>query len=388
MATSIRHRRVCAGIVLCAALIASCSRWRQTDSFRGWALFEMPGEGVESVAFEAAFAPALEAVETQLGSFDRTVAVHAWDGSVRITDEGRRHVHSSDDNGVHDVPGIGPAKIQAYHARGGAFGENGVFIGSPDPGTAVHELVHARFDEDGVKLPLWFEEGVACIMGDGVLFEGRWTIDGLACWPLRELREELLDRDQVERLMKIQATDQADVRDNVLVHFLGWAVLFDLYRETGTVEWEEWLTHFQGSDAVDEALFRLNRTLARGTENDWIQGLRSADPAQRLATAKGLWKLRSRPVLDQLVNALQRETHDEVRAGLAINALATAGEIAITWRHWRYLREVVSRCLDQTTLSDPAEQAALKQLQAAYSEQGQEAAAQDALQELARFWRE
>jgi hypothetical protein len=36
----------------------------------------------------------------------------------------------------------------------------------------VHELVHARVSEENAKLPLWFEEGLASLFGDGALYDG------------------------------------------------------------------------------------------------------------------------------------------------------------------------------------------------------------------------
>ncbi|MAG62109.1 hypothetical protein CMO84_01130, partial [Candidatus Woesearchaeota archaeon] len=247
---------------------------------------------------------------------------------------------------------------------------------------------HARLAEDDPILPLWFEEGLASILGDGALFEGRWVPDGLACWPLRELREENLGHDEIERLIAIQSTDQVSVRDNVLVHFLGWAVAFDFYRETGSMEYGEWLAELDGEGRVDEIHRRMQRTLNPATERTWIKRLYDPDPGVRMATAKGLWKLRSRMVLDKLVEAMRREVNPQVRAGLAINALAAAGEISINWRHWRYLREVVEQALRGVVMDNPGEQAALLRLMSSYSQRGEEQAALDALRGLSRFWQE
>jgi hypothetical protein len=377
-----------AAVALAVIILGACGGWRRAQEFNGWTLYEMPGAAIEAAAFEAAFNPALVAVQAELGEFKRSVAVHAWDGSVRITDQGREHVQATEDRGVHEVPGIGPARIQAYHARGGAFSKSGVFIGAPDAGTAVHELVHARLAEKDQGLPLWFEEGVASILGDGAMYEGRWVTDGLACWPLRELREENLGRDEIKRLIAIQSTDHVSVRDNVLVHFLGWAVVFDFYREARSMEYSEWLAELGRGDPVDEIHRRLQRTLNPASEHAWIKRLGDPDPGVRFATAKGLWKLRSRAVLDKLVDAMRREIDPQVRAGLAINALAAAGEISISWRHWRYLREAVGQAMQGVVMSDPLEQAALSKLMRSYSQKGEEQAALDALRGLSRFWQE
>jgi len=107
-----------------------------------------------------------------------------------------------------------------------------VYAGVAEPGTAVHELVHARLAEEDPDLPLWFEEGLACLMGDGFLDQEHWIVDGLACWPMRELREQKLGDGDLARLLALKAEDSLSARDNVLIHFVGWAVVFDLYRES------------------------------------------------------------------------------------------------------------------------------------------------------------
>ncbi|MDP6739084.1 MAG: hypothetical protein QF404_03615, partial [Planctomycetota bacterium] len=93
-------------------------------------------------------------------------------------------------------------------------------------------------------------------------------------------------------------------------------------------------------------------------------------------------------VLDKLVEAMRREVNPQVRASLAINALAAAGEISINLRHWRYLREVVDQALRGIVVDNPVEQAALLRLMSSYSQRGEEQAALDALRGLSRFWQE
>ena len=366
----------------------ACSAWRPAARYDGWTLYRSPEEAIAVEPFEAAFAPAFDAVEARLGSFDSNVRVHAWDGSVRLQEGQRTRVSSADDNGVHEVPGIGPARIQAYHARGNGIHPSGVFIGVPDPGTAVHELVHARFAELEQRLPLWFEEGLAGLLGDGTLHDGRWVVDGLACWPLRELREESLTDDELQRLLDLSASDEATVRENVLVHFVGWAIVFDMYRESGDVRWSEWLEEFATGETLAQARKRLEATLSIDTEIDWLVRLRDPDPGIRLATAKGTWKLRSGAVLDRLLSALETEEDSEVRVALAINALATAGELSLSWRRTQRVDRLVRLTLCNTTLRDEHEQQALDLLYEAYSAGDPDGRAQGALEELARFWEE
>ena len=377
---------------LCALALlgAGCSAWRPAAVYEGWTLYEVPGEGLAIGAYEAAFEPAFEAVESRLGRFEERVRVHAWHGSVRVGENGRSRVQDGTDAGVHQVPGIGPARIQAYHSRRGAgpFGPSGVFIGVPDTGTAVHELVHARFAELRTDLPLWFEEGVAMVLGDGALVEGRWVVDGLACWPLRELQEQGITDAELARLLALSASDETPVRDNVLVHFVGWTVVFDLYRETGSIDWRRWLAAFGPGDPLQEVRRRMARTLDPAMPAVWLERLADSDPALRFATAKGVWKLRSRDALEALLVALEVETEDEVRAALAINTLAAASELELSWRRWRRVEQAVRRALRATELEDPAEQRALVDLGGTARRGRDRERAQDALQQLARFWEE
>ena len=102
--------------------LGACSSWRPVAKHERWTLFEQGGQTVSADRYAAAFDPAFQAVEEVLGPFEGHVAVHAWG---KGSDPAGGHLHA----GVHQVPGIGPARIQAYHARGGgAFGRSGVFF--------------------------------------------------------------------------------------------------------------------------------------------------------------------------------------------------------------------------------------------------------------------
>jgi hypothetical protein len=373
--------------LLVCLLAASCSSWRPVANYDQWTLYELPNQAVPVERFASAFAPAFVVVEEALGPFEGRVAVHAWDGSVQV--QGAARSPDQIGTGVHEVPGIGPARIQAYHARGGnAFSRSGVFIGSPDPGTAVHELVHARFAELDADLPLWLEEGIAGLLGDGLLVDDRWVVDGLACWPMRELREETLDDLELARLLALSASDAASVRDNVLMHFVGWAVVFDCYRESeGRIEWRRWARELE-QDPLTRVRARMARSLAPGSELEWLTRLSSPEPGRRLAAAKGLWKLRSREVLDLLLVALEQEQTPEVRVGLAVNTLAAAGELSLGWHRWRAVEGGVREALGAADLTDPEEQRAALELYRAYRHGDHHDAAQDALRRLSRFWEE
>jgi len=372
-----------------ALLACGCSSWSTVRHYDQWTLYEFPGSDISPGAYEAAFDPAFSAVEDILGPFDKRVRVHAWRGAVEVGASGSSIRHG-DEAGTHQIPGIGPARIQAYHARGGSglFSPSGVFIGVPDAGTAVHELVHARLAEDERVLPLWFEEGLASLLGDGMLIGDRWVVDGLSYWPWRELREERFTDAELESLLALTASDQSSVKENVLVHFLGWAIVFDLYRETGVLDWERWYATFDHERALVDARRRLGRTLTATTPETWLENLNHPDPGVRLATAKGCWKLRSRRVLDLLLEALADEEDPEVQVGLAVNALAAVGEIRVGWRTWRRVISAVLAPLREAQLADPSERRAARDLFDVYQNAKSASSAQDALDRLARFWEE
>ena len=221
--------------VLLLALAAGCSSWTRAGQYDGWALWVRDEESVDVGRYEAVFQIAFETVERHLGAFEQPVRIHAWDGGVELVSGNRGEIRERGHEGlVQDVPGIGPARVRAFHTRGG---RGGVFIGEADESTAIHELVHARLAEAGRDLPLWFEEGLASLYADGAVHGGRWVVDGLACWPLRELAEEPLPDAELARLVALRARDEHSVRENLLVHFVGWALAFDLRREHPDAPW-------------------------------------------------------------------------------------------------------------------------------------------------------
>jgi hypothetical protein len=374
-----------------APLISSCTSWQPKQEFEGWTLYVQSGESVEVEEFHSAVQPAFEAVEARLGPFDKTVRVHAWNGGVDMSDGTRGVITGEDDETVEEIDGIGPARVRAFHARsdGGPFSLSGVFVGTADTGTAVHELVHAHFAERGEHLPLWFEEGFAMILGDGAMYEGSWYSDGLACWPWRKLREEPLSDEDIARLLEVTARDSHSVKDNVLVHFLGWALVFDLYREVGELDWPLLLARFQeADDPVADARLRLDRTLDRRTPIEWLKRLDDPDPAVRLATARGTWKLHSNDVLVMQLRALREEENPEVQAALAVNALATAGQTRLRRRQEGWMWRTVFPVLRDTELTSEDETAALRTLYRAYRYGRRGYDTQAALGRLDRFWEE
>lgn len=364
--------------VVLACGSSACSSWQRVESHERWSLYAERADGVDAESFRRAYEPAFDAVTRVFGDFEAPVRIHALDED----DDARSFA------AVHEVPGIGRARVRAYHTRGeGPFGPTaGVYAGSADPGTAVHELVHARIAEIDPDLPLWFEEGLACVLGDGFLDGDRWVVDGFACWPLRELRDSTPDDRELARLMSVRAEQGTDLRENVLVHFVGWAIVFDMYRADGGVDWPRWITAARTMGVV-EARERLVRTLSADTEKSWLDRLDDEDRGVRMATAKGLWKLRSESVLRRLLDRLGDEDDPEVQIALAINTLAAAGEREpsgrLTGRMWRTVWPVLRRA----ELADAKEQAAVESLFASFRWRGQRDSA-GALEALERFWAE
>jgi hypothetical protein len=376
-------------ILLVALGLAGCAAWRPVERYERWTLYVQEARPVDAARFHEAFEPAFHAVETALGPFAERVDVYAWDGGVRLGEDGLLH---GEEGLVQDVPGIGPMQVRAFHARkgGGLFEPTGVFVGTADTGTAVHELVHARLDELGARLPLWLEEGLATLLGDGFVDGESWVVDGLACWPLRQLAEQRLDEAEVKRLLRLRGPDLTP-RDNVLVHFVGWAVAFDLYRETGTTDWRAWLARL-GQDPAADAPRRYLRTLDPDVPLAWLAALDDDAPARRLAAAKGVWKLRSRAVVERLLERLAEEEDDEVKVGLALNALGAVSETrvgrSLWWNTWRLAMPV----LEEAQLDDPGEQRAIRDLYSSYRRRrsgwNERPTPEESMRVLARFWEE
>ena len=377
-------------LVLLAALLSSCSAWRPVMRGDDWTLYRR-GDAVRDAAefepdpLERLIPIAVSAVEDCMGPFEHPVRIHVV--PPEDVHGARLGWSASRAGGVRDIPGIGPARIPGWHTRsgGGPFAPSGIFVRVTDVGTLVHELVHARLDQEPFALPLWFEEGIATFYGDGIEVDNRWVIDGLACWPLRELRQRSLDRRDIERLLSIKATDHSSMEDNVLLHFLGWAVVFDLYRSSGSHDWRRWWNELDHWNLAQDVAARLERTLERQTPVAWMRRLDDPDPAQRMAAAKGTWKLRTSAVQRKLVDRLAVESHPEVRAALAVNALAATAELFGRGRDgWRR----IFSALAQAQLEDPDEQAAMTDLFRAYHGATDSRLARSALERLGRLWDE
>jgi hypothetical protein len=384
-----------AGVALVAGLLASCASWetaRRSDQFT---LFTRAEARVDLDLFERSLDIAFTAVETELGSFRRRVNVHVMPEPAENDPQPQQAGSTPQVEGIEQVPGMGPARVRAWHVRGGAtpFSPTGVFLATTDVGTAVHELVHARLAELDDSVPLWFEEGVGTLLGDGAEFGGRWVVDGLACWPVRELRQQELSDSELERLLALTARDRYDARENLLVHFVGWALVFDLRREWPNEDWREWLAAFRRG-AKQEGLIahargRLARAISEESIATWLERLGHADPAVRFASAKGLWKLRSPACLDRVLVALASESDRQTRVCLALNALLSSSEMRIGRTRWRRLAEHAFPVLRESDLEDPLEVQALTDLYEVmrWSPRRTRSTA-ECLEDLDRFWDE
>jgi len=372
-----------------AIALSSCSSWRTVGRYDGWTLYGEKGKEVDTTRFEAAIGPAKSAVEEILGPFENAIRVHVWSGEAGPETSGAHVILDGEGGPVQDVPGIGPARVRAYHARGDdLFGPpSGIFLAAPECGTAAHELVHARAAEQDLELPLWLEEGVACLIGDGFLDGKRWIVDGLSCWPLRELQTQTVSDADLERILSLGASDPSSPRENVLAHFVGWAITFDLYRQEGQIDWSGWGVRYGKGISVVEARTRIERTLDPATALAWMDRLEDPRREIRLATAKGVWKLRSTEIATALLEALEAEEDPEVRVGFAINLLACAGEArlpdVLTGRLWRAAWPALRRA----PLTDPEESQAARDLMRSFRFRSNRSS-QEPLLGLRRFWAE
>ena len=147
-----------------------------------------------------------------------------------------------------------------------------------------------------------------------------------------------------------------------------------------------WKSRYANSIDLQEARRRLEHTLEPGTALAWLDRLDDPRPGVRLAAAKGVWKLRSPEVVSRLLDALRKEQDANVKVGLAINALAAAGEMRLPPSLNRRMWSLAGPAIRRAKLDDPAEQAATVQLSRSFWIGGQ--SAQPPLQALRRFWAE
>lgn len=367
---------------LCAFLCGACSTWQPVEVRDAWTLYARPGYSIDSACFARALEPAFVAVEARLGPFEKNVKIHA------LQSDEANELRS--DAQFETVPGIGPARVRAFHVRPTAnpFAAGGVFLECADAGAAVHELVHARIAEARVTLPLWFEEGLAQFLGDGALFEDTWYVDGLCCWPLRELREERLSDADLERLLAVKSTDSTPSRDNLLVHFIGWAIVFDLAREQPHASWRDWWDTWRAEASVEAARRRIERTVEDRTHVEWLARLDDEDPGVRFAAAKGTWKLRSASAAERLLARLEKEEEPNVRFALALNVLITSGETRLGGRQWGRFGRLVFSTLRAAKLEDPTEAASLDLVRRALRGRVSKQDSDRAFDGLARYWDE
>jgi hypothetical protein len=366
-------------------LLGGCSSWtplRRCDGYTIYARSDPLSSGAAEVEdFALALEPAYQVVTRRLGPFCGHVRVHIWD----MEEEpglafGSRGLEAGD----------APLEVRAFHLRQAWFSlhPSGVFLSAPQVSAAIHELVHARLFELEQELPLWFEEGLAMLIADGALFEGRWIADGLVCWPLSELRQQDIDPAELARILALTPEDITGMRDNLLVHFVGWAIVFDLFCEDPQGSWPEWLQRFEAApEPTREARFRLARTMNPDVEESWLARLKATDPGMRLAAAKGTWKLHSQDTAEWLLDALEIEPHPEVRVALAVNALLSGSRSQLNWSEWARLRREALPALAGARLSDERELHAIRRWHACLRDARDELD-EPLLQAFERLWAE
>jgi hypothetical protein len=379
--------------LLALALLTACSPWRRVGEHEGFTLYVHDGSPVPVEELGSTIAIAREAVEAVMGPFRSRIRVHAWVGELELERGNRGRIRAGEPASGQEVPGIGPARVRAFHTRApGGSGPAGVFVGTADCGTAVHELVHARLAEEEDHLPLWFEEGYASLIGDGALFRGRWIVDGLWCWPWRELRARPPSDAELEHLLSITAQRDHSVRDNVLVHFVGWAIVFDLWRELGTADWRALLDHFgRSAEPLHEARRRMERSLAEELPLEWLaRAAASGSAGARLAAVKGTWKLDSVEVALTLLEALKSESDPEVSVAIAVTLLGSAGAARLPDPLRQRLRAEALAALERSgeALSDERERKGARALSQAHREADAGVPARDGLAALSRLWEE
>ncbi|HIG86101.1 MAG TPA: hypothetical protein EYQ25_03575 [Planctomycetes bacterium] len=367
-----------------------CATWRTVGSYEGWSLHEARHGNVDAAHWQAQVEPAKAAVEAWMGEFQVPVQVHALDQPVHLTDDGQGIVHAAET--YQDVPGLHQTEVRGYHLRGNGRSQAGlIFVRDPNSPTLVHELVHARLAEDEEELPLWFEEGIASLLSDGLMFEGRWIRDGFSAWPWSELRTRRPDGIELLNILELQPTSSSSVRENVLAHLVGWALVFDLWRETHSDDWHVWQAAFDWEHPLQDAQRRLNRVLSTAVPAEWLRArLASNNRGVRLAALRGSWKIACPKVGTVLLNALEQETDSEVRVALAINILASGKGIASTSAGLLQAHERAKLALTRSPLPIPSENLAVQRLVLALVDAapGTDPNAGAALESLRRFWDE
>ena len=381
--------RLGAGLLLALGL-TSCASWQAAAEFDGWTLYAKDGAEVDVDHYSSTFDVAFECVEAHFGLFTESVDVHAIPGSVALA-SGNRGTITGEEDVVEYVEGIGATRVPAFHAQGGGgiFEPSGIFIGKLAAGIAVHELVHARVAELNLDLPLWFEEGISTILGDGIERDGRWVMDGFSFWPWLELRADPPTDQELRKLLAISAKEGHSFRDNVLVHFIGWAILFDCLREYDGFEWRLWLDDYlRSEDRFSWAQTRLARTLEESTMLDWMLRVEEESPATRLATARGCWKLGDERVVKILLDQLEVEEDDEVKVCLVVNAMASMERGGVSSHTERRLWSRGLGALRNVELPIEAEDEAVRELFRSYVRWGRRRSRQRSFDRLKRYWTE
>ncbi|MFT4709058.1 MAG: hypothetical protein ACI8Q9_000175, partial [Planctomycetota bacterium] len=192
---------------------------------------------------------------------------------------------------------------------------------------------------------------------------------------------ELLD------LLAIRVSDSHSVEDNLMVHFVGWALVFDLYREDPTGSWRNWLARMEANP--EDARMRLNRSIDEDGVRQWLKTrFDDENPAVRQAAARGVWRIGDALSLQLLSSALRKEQDMAVVATLTINILAAAGEGRFAGMgRWNGLRLPLMK-LREEPFEDATERWASRRLLAGYQGYAGSEAIREAFEILSSYWQE
>lgn len=371
---------------LLALAALGCAAWRTLAAYGSSPVFAAAPTDLTVVTEPVHLGAARAAVESWLGPFQGPVEIHLSLEPAQLSADGRKIVYGA--NSKSTGARREGLEVRGYHlSRRGPTGGSGIFLHDPRPGTLIHEMVHARLAEESEDLPLWFEEGIACLLSDGLLFGGHWVRDGFSSWPWAELRQHRPSGIELAEILELKPQSTSSVQDNLLAHFVGWALVFDLWRETQSDDWRRWQTAFNWDHPLQDAERRLNRVLGPGTPARWLRArLASPITSVRLAALRGTWKLESSDVMAVLLGALELERDSEVRVALAVNILASveAGTPPLATR--LKIHEAARKALVRSSLPDPLEALAVQELVLALDDERRDATL--VLKRLRRFWDE
>lgn len=363
-----------------------CAAWRTLDALESEVVLAASPTANPLADWKVHLVPSQAVVEAWLGPFQNEVQVQLMEGPMQISGD-EREVLSP---GGAPLSGVERElfKIRGYHlSHGRHSGKSSIFVHDPRPGTLVHEMVHARMAEEVEDLPLWFTEGIACLLSDGILYEQQWVRDGFLAWPWTELRNHRPSGIELREILNLNSESASSAESILLAHFVGWALVFDLWRETRSDDWRRWQSAFDWDHPLQDAERRLARVLMTSIPTSWMRSrLASPHSGVRLAALRGSWKLGHAGVGAVLMGALELEPDHEVRVALAVNLLASNDEVGSTRAAILKIHKTARSALLRSSLPSPDEARAVQELVLALQDETRDTA--QPIEGLRRFWDE